>query len=80
MQVKIELNISIYTCKPDCHQHTVIIPDVLLIQLSSWGWAQSCSEHVEDSNNHIIKEIVRQVAYLPELYEDARSEKYKTYK
>jgi hypothetical protein len=26
---------------------------------------------------HIIEEIVRQVGYLPELYEDARSEKYK---
>jgi len=54
----------------------VIIPDVVLIQLSSWGWAQSCSKHVEDSNKHIIEEFVRQVGYLPELYEDARSEKY----
>jgi hypothetical protein len=27
-----------------------------------------------ESNKHIIKEIVRQVGYLPELYEDARSE------
>ena len=26
-------------------------------------------------NKHIIKEIVRQVGYLSELYEDARSEK-----
>jgi hypothetical protein len=26
---------------------------------------------------HTIEEIVRQVGYLPELYEDARSEKYK---
>jgi hypothetical protein len=26
------------------------------------------------SNKHIIKESVRQVDYLPELYEDARSE------
>jgi hypothetical protein len=34
-------------------------------------------EHVEDSNKHIIEEIVRQVGYLPELYEDARSEKHK---
>jgi len=34
--------------------------------LSSWGWAHSCSKHVEDSNKHIIEEIVRQVDYLPE--------------
>jgi hypothetical protein len=47
------------------------------MQLSSWRWAQSCSKHVEDSNKHIIEEIVRQVGYLPELYEDGRSEKYK---
>jgi hypothetical protein len=33
--------------------------------------------HVEDSNKHIIEEIVRQIGYLPELYEDARLEKYK---
>jgi len=31
---------------------------------------------VEDSNKRIIEEIVRQIDYLPELYEDARSEKY----
>jgi len=42
-----------------------------------YWWAQICSKHVEDSNKHIIEEIVRQVGYLPELYEDARSEKYK---
>ena len=48
-----------------------------LIQLSSWGWAQGCSKHVEDSNNHTIEETVHQVGFLPELYEDARSEKYK---
>ena len=46
-----------------------------LIQSSSWRWAQSCSKHAEDSNKHIIEETVRQVGYLPELYEDARSEK-----
>jgi len=34
-------------------------------------------KHVEDSNKHIIGEIVRQGGYLPELYKDARSEKYK---
>jgi hypothetical protein len=56
----------------------MIIPDVVLIQLSSWGWAHSCSKHVEDSNKHIIEETVHQIGHLPELYEDARSEKYKT--
>ena len=43
----------------------VIIPDVS-IQLSSWRWAQGCSKHLEDSNKHIIEEIVRQVGYLSE--------------
>ena len=56
----------------------VIIPEVVLIQLSSWGWARSCSKHVEDSNKHIIKEIVHKFGYLQELYEDARSEKKNT--
>jgi hypothetical protein len=46
-----------------------------LKQLSSWGWAQICSKHVEDSNKHTIEVIVRKVGYLPELNEDARSEK-----
>jgi len=55
----------------------VIVPEVVLLQLSSWRWAQSCSKHVEDSNKHIIGENVRQVDHLPELYEDAWSEKYK---
>jgi hypothetical protein len=32
-------------------------------------------EHVEDSNKHIIEEIVRQVGCLPELDEDALPEK-----
>ena len=45
----------------------VIIPDVVLIQLSSWGWAHSCSKHVEDSNKHIIEELLRLVGYLSEL-------------
>ena len=31
--------------------------------------AHSCSKHVEDSYEHIIEEIVRQVGYLPELRE-----------
>jgi len=34
-------------------------------------------KHVEDSNKYTIEEIVRQVGYLLELYEDARSKKYK---
>jgi len=46
----------------------VIIPEVVLTQLPSWGWTQGCLKHVEDSNKHIIEEIVRQVGYLPELY------------
>jgi len=44
--------------------------------MSAWRWAQSCSKHAEDSNKHIIEEVVRQVGHLSELYEDARSEKY----
>jgi len=44
----------------------VIIPEVVLIQLSSWGWAQSCFKHVEDSDKHIIEETVCQVGHLPE--------------
>jgi hypothetical protein len=51
----------------------VIILEVVLIQLSSWGWARSCSKHADDSNKHIIDEIEGQVGHLPELYEDARS-------
>jgi len=53
------------------------LPEVVLIQLSSWRWAQSCLKHVEDSNKHIIEEIVRRVGHLPELYKAARSEKCK---
>jgi hypothetical protein len=34
--------------------------------MSSWGWAQGCSKHAEDSNKHIIEEIVPEVGYLPE--------------
>jgi hypothetical protein len=43
----------------------VIIPEAVLIQLSPWGWAQSCSKHVDDSNKHIEK-IVSPVGHLPE--------------
>ena len=39
------------------------VPNVVLIQLSSWGWAHSCSKHVEDSYKHIIEEIVS--SWLP---------------
>jgi hypothetical protein len=34
------------------------------------------TRHIEDSNKYIIQEIVCQGGYLPELYEDALSEKY----
>ena len=44
----------------------MIIPEVVFKQLSSWGWAHSCSKHVEDSNKHIVQEIVCQVGYLSE--------------
>ena len=47
----------------------MIIPDVVLIQLKSWGWAQDCSKHVEDSNKHIVEETGHQVGYLPEFME-----------
>jgi hypothetical protein len=33
-------------------------------------------KHVEDLNKHVIEEIVPQDGHLPELYEDAQSEKY----
>ena len=55
----------------------MIIPEVIFIQLSSRGWAQGCSKHVEDSNKRIMEENVCHVGYLQELYEDVRSEKYK---
>jgi len=32
-------------------------------------------KHVEESNKHIIEETAHQVGHLPELYEDAQSEK-----
>jgi hypothetical protein len=55
---------------PDGHWHRMIIPEAVFIQLSSWGWAHSCSKHVEESNKCSIEEIVHQVGYLPELYEN----------
>jgi hypothetical protein len=54
----------------------VIIPEVVFIQLSSWGWAHRCLKHVGDSNKRIIEGIVHQVGYLPELYEAAWSKTY----
>ena len=47
----------------------MIIPDVVFIQLSFWGWAQGCLKHVEDSNKRIIEETVRAVGYLPEQWQ-----------
>jgi len=44
--------------------------------LNQLRYRLSHSKHVEDSNKQIIEETVRQVCHLPELYEDARSEKY----
>jgi hypothetical protein len=44
----------------------------------STGLRKTC-ERIQikvDSNKHIIEEIVRQIGYLPELYKEARSEKY----
>jgi len=46
-------------------------------EYSSGRWAQSCSKNVEDSNKYIIEETVCQVGHLPELHEDAQSEKHK---
>jgi len=37
------------------------------------------SFHLDLHTGHIIEEIVCQVGHLPELYEDARSKKYKIY-
>ena len=52
-------------CLGDCSVHrlredsrnlcTVTIPDAVLIQLSSWRWAQWCSKHVEECNKCIKK-------------------------
>jgi hypothetical protein len=41
----------------------------------SWWWVRSCSKHVEKWNKCI--RIVRQVGYLRDLYQDARSAKHK---
>jgi hypothetical protein len=44
--------------------------ELVLIQLYSWGWAESCSKHVEDSDKRIIEETVSQVGHLPESYDN----------
>jgi len=36
---------------------TVVIPEVVFTQLSTWGWAHSCSNHVEDLNECIIEKL-----------------------
>ena len=41
------------TCALNCHPKTVTLPDAVLIQLSSWRWAQYCSKHVEECNKCI---------------------------
>jgi len=34
------------TCVLNSHPKRVTLPDAVLIQLSSWRWAQQCSKHV----------------------------------
>ena len=41
------------TCVLNSHPKRVTIPDAVLIQLSSWRWAQKCSTHVEECNKCI---------------------------
>ena len=38
--------ISFSTCAPDGHLPIVMIPDAILINMTSWGWARYCSKHV----------------------------------
>ena len=49
------------------------INTIVLLKMST-KLLETC---IENSNKHIIEETVCQVGHLPELYEDARSEKYK---
>jgi hypothetical protein len=44
-------------CVPDGHEHRAIISEFVFTQLSSWGWAHSCSKHVNDSNKCIIEKL-----------------------
>ena len=41
------------TCVLNSHPKTVTIPNVVLMQLSSWRWAQHRSKHVEECNKYI---------------------------
>jgi hypothetical protein len=43
----LQIRLVLHTRRP---HHRVIIPEVVFIQLSSWGWARSCLKHVEDLN------------------------------
>jgi hypothetical protein len=52
------------------YNHSVLVAVRYAGQDSSWGWSQGSSKHVDDSNKHIIEEIVRQVVYLPEKQSD----------
>ena len=51
------------------------INTIVLLKMST-KLLETC---IENSNKHIIEETVCQVGHLPELYEGARSEKYKLY-
>ena len=70
MQVKMELHTGRPLTQSDYTRSC--INSTVLLRMST-----ALPKHVEDSNKHITEEIVRQVGYLPELYEDARSKKYK---
>ena len=75
MQVDEELRflIDLHTRRPlTQNDHTRSCINAIVLRMST-----ECSKHVEDSNKHIIEESVCQFGYLPELYEDARSEKHK---
>ena len=43
----------VVTCVLNSHLKTVTVPNAVLIQLSSWRWAQECSKHVEEYNKYI---------------------------
>jgi hypothetical protein len=71
--------ISIFFAVNRTATNTEWLPEVVLIQFTSWGWAHSCSKHVEDLNKHIIEKIVRQVGYLPQIIRRCTVKKYKMY-
>jgi len=37
---------TLVVCVLNSHPKTVTMPDAVLIQFSSWRWAQYCSKHV----------------------------------